>query len=322
MKLYPLKFKPILQERLWGGKKLKTVLQKPIPSQSTGESWELSGIAGAISEVANGALAGISLKDLITEAQEKLLGQNVVERFGFTFPILIKFLDAEQDLSIQVHPNDTLAQKHHNCAGKTEMWYIMHAEPQAQLVVGFAKNTDKEEYLKRVKQGTLLQILQYEKVTQGDTFFIPPGTIHAIGAGVLLAEIQQTSDITYRVFDFNRKDKNGQLRALHTDLAAEALNYARKDDTKVAYAKAKNTANPMVACPYFTTHFLDVTQNLVQDLSQRHAFTIYVCVEGQAQITNDWGSSPIKKGETLLIAAASTTVTITTQGTKLLEVTL
>ncbi|MFD2101735.1 type I phosphomannose isomerase catalytic subunit [Flagellimonas iocasae] len=320
--MYPLKFKPILKERLWGGTKLKDVLGKPIDSDITGESWELSGVQGDISEVANGPLEGISLKELIVDHGEKLLGKSVVERFGTEFPILIKFIDAKQDLSIQLHPNDDLAKERHNSFGKTEMWYIMDADPGAKLIVGFNKNVEKEEYIHSLEKGTLLELMNYEEISEGDTFFINTGKIHAIGAGTLLAEIQQTSDITYRVYDFDRKDKNGNLRELHTSLAVDAIDYELKDDFKVAYANKKDVVNTMVDCPYFKTNFLDLDGDLYQDISKRDSFTIYMCVGGEATISNDWGSAAIKRGETILIPACSSNVNINTHGAKLLEVTI
>ena len=322
MNLYPLKFKPILKERLWGGTKLKDVLGKPIESDITGESWELSGVQGDISEVSNGDLAGTSLKTLITEQGEKLLGKGVVERFGNEFPILIKFIDAKQDLSIQLHPNDDLAKERHNSFGKTEMWYIMDADPGAKLIVGFNKNVEKTEYIQSLEEGSLLDLMNYEEVSEGDTFFINTGKIHAIGAGVMLAEIQQTSDITYRVYDFDRKDKNGNLRELHTGLAVDAIDYEKKDDFKVDYPQDTNAVNGMVDCPYFKTNFLDLNGDMHQDVSQRDSFTIYMCVGGKATIANDYGSVSIKRGETVLVPAASSSVEINTQGTKLLEVTI
>ncbi|MBO0342742.1 type I phosphomannose isomerase catalytic subunit [Flagellimonas profundi] len=322
MNLYPLKFKPILKERLWGGTKLKEVLNKPIESDITGESWELSGVQGDISEVANGELAGTSLKDLMDNQGEALLGKSVVDRFGNDFPILIKFIDAKQDLSIQLHPNDELAKKRHNSFGKTEMWYIMDADPGAKLIVGFNKDVEKEEYVKSIEEGTLTDLMNYETVGEGDTFFINTGKIHAIGAGVLLAEIQQTSDITYRVFDFNRKDKEGNLRELHTSLAVDAIDYEKKDDFKVDYPRKKDEVNTMVTCPYFKTNFMELEHPLKQDLTERDSFTIYMCVGGSAIINNDWGSAPIKKGETVLVSASSSYVDIDTQGSKLLEVTI
>jgi mannose-6-phosphate isomerase len=313
---------PILKERLWGGTKLKEVLGKQITSEITGESWELSGVDGDISKVSNGSLKGKSLNSLLNENAKAILGNQVVDRFGDEFPILIKFIDAKQDLSIQLHPNDELAKERHNSFGKTEMWYIMDADPGSQLIVGFNKDVEKEEYIKSLEEGTLLDLLNYEEVGEGDTFFINTGKIHAIGAGVLLAEIQQTSDITYRVYDFDRKDKDGNLRELHTCLAVDAIDYAKKDDFKVVYDKKKDTVNEMVDCPYFKTNFLNLGKPLHLDISKRDSFIIYMCVDGEAVISNDWGSTPIKKGETVLLAAASTYVKVDTQAVKLLEVTI
>ncbi|CAM4319868.1 type I phosphomannose isomerase catalytic subunit [Zobellia nedashkovskayae] len=320
--MHPLKFNPILKERLWGGTKLKDVLGKPIENDITGESWELSTVPGDISVVSNGDLAGASLQDIIEKDPEGILGKSVYKRFGTDFPILIKFIDAKQDLSIQLHPNDELAKKRHNSFGKTEMWYVMDADDDASLIVGFNKDVSKEEYAKSIENDTLLDLLNYEKVKEGDTFFINTGKIHAIGAGVLLAEIQQTSDVTYRVFDFNRKDKNGNLRELHTEQALDAIDYNKKDDFKVEYKNDKNTVNDMVDCPYFKTDFLDLNSDLTQDLTDRDSFTIFMCVGGSATIANENGSVEIKKGETTLLPAASNTIKITTQGAKLLEVTI
>ncbi len=320
--MHPLKFNPILKERLWGGTKLKDVLGKPIENDITGESWELSTVPGDISVVSNGNLARASLQDLIEKDPESVLGKSVYKRFGTDFPILIKFIDAKQDLSIQLHPNDELAKKRHNSFGKTEMWYVMDADDDASLIVGFNKDVSKEEYAKSIENDTLLDLLNYEKVKEGDTFFINTGKIHAIGAGVLLAEIQQTSDVTYRVFDFNRKDKNGNLRELHTEQALDAIDYNKKDDFKVDYKNEKNTVNEMVDCPYFKTDFLDLNTGLSQDVTDRDSFTIFMCVGGSATIANENGSVEIKKGETTLLPAVSNTITITTQGAKLLEVTI
>ncbi|WP_190811526.1 type I phosphomannose isomerase catalytic subunit [Flagellimonas sp. S3867] len=322
MTLYPLKFQPILKERLWGGTKLKDVLGKPIESDITGESWELSGVSGDISEVSEGELKGTSLKTLIATEAENLLGKSVVERFGSNFPILIKFIDAKQDLSIQLHPNDKLAKTRHDSFGKTEMWYVMDADPGAQLIVGFNKDVDKKEYVESLENDSLLNLLNYEEVIEGDTFFINTGKIHAIGAGVLLAEIQQTSDITYRVFDFNRRDKEGNLRELHTQLAIDAIDYSKKDDFKVKYSTESDQVNTMVDCPYFKTNILDLTRSIYQDISERDSFTIFMCVGGEAEIKNDWGKTLIKKGQTVLVAASSTFIEISTNGAKLLEVTI
>lgn len=322
MNLYPLKFTPILKERLWGGTKLKDVLNKNIESDITGESWELSGVEGDISEVANGPLKGTSLNQLISENSENLLGKSVVDRFGNDFPILIKFIDAKQDLSIQLHPNDELAKERHNSFGKTEMWYVMDADPGAKLIVGFNRDVEKSEYVKSLEEGTLESLMNYEEVTEGDTFFINTGKIHAIGAGVLLAEIQQTSDVTYRVFDFNRRDKEGNLRELHTELALDAMDYTKKDDFKVAYGAEKDTVNEMVESPYFKTNFIALSQPLKRDISAIDSFIIYMCVGGQASLSNESGDVMISKGETVLIPASSNEVSIDTDGAKLLEVTI
>ncbi len=320
--LYPLKFHPILKERLWGGTRLGTQLNKPITSDITGESWELSGVRGDVSLVSNGALEGTSLNTLIQSRANELLGASVVERFGKEFPILIKFIDAKQDLSIQLHPNDALAKERHNSFGKTEMWYIMDAEADANLIVGFNQAVSKEQYVKSLESNSLLDYMNYEKVGPGDTFFINTGKIHAIGAGVLLAEIQQTSDVTYRVFDFNRRDKEGNLRELHTELALDAIDFEQKDDFKVSYTKEKNEINPMVACPYFNTNFLHLESDLVQDVSSRDSFTIYMCVEGEAKVSNESGVTSVQKGETVLLPASSKKIAIKTGGCKLLEITV
>jgi len=322
MSLYPLKFRPILKERLWGGTKLKDVLNKNSTSEITGESWELSAVSGDVSVVANGELSGSSLQELIDGQPENLLGKSVYERFGTDFPILIKFIDAKQDLSIQLHPNDELAKQRHNSFGKTEMWYVMDADQDANLIVGFNKDVTKEEYAKSLENDTLLELLNYEKVMEGDTFFINTGKIHAIGAGVLLAEIQQTSDITYRVFDFNRRDKDGNLRELHTELALDAIDYTKKNDFKVDYPDEKDTVNTMVDCPYFKTDYLDLTKALSQDMTDRDSFTIYMCVSGGAKISNENGAVNIDRGETVLVPAVSKIITIETENAKLLEVTI
>lgn len=318
--MYPLKFHPILKERLWGGSKLNEVLGKPTTSEITGESWELSAVQGDVSVVSNGELAGSSLQQLIEEHPNDLLGKGVVDRFGKEFPILIKFIDAKQDLSIQLHPNDELAKKRHNSFGKTEMWYIMAADPKAQLIVGFNKEVTKEEYVESLDKNTLLDLLNYETVKEGDTFFINTGKMHAIGAGVLLAEIQQTSDITYRVFDFNRRDKNGNLRELHTELALDAIDYKKKDDFKVAYSKEKDKVNTMVDCPYFKTNFLHLTKNQSVSTTDRTSFTIYMCVGGSVEVVNEYGGAQIVQGETVLVPAMSKNIELRTEGAKLLEV--
>ena len=302
MKFYPLQFEPILKERIWGGEKLKTVLNKPIVSNITGESWEISTVEGDVSVVSNGALAGKSLNELIQENPETLLGTEVFKKFGTQFPLLFKYLDAREDLSIQVHPNDALAKKRHNSFGKTEMWYIMQADENARIIVGFKEKSNPQEYLENLKNKTLLSILDDKKVKSGDVFFLETGTIHAIGAGLVVAEIQQTSDITYRIYDFDRVDAQGNIRELHVDLALEAINY-NKIDTYKKYNKETNQSNTIVDCPYFTTNFipLDGTISIAND---GKSFKVYMCVEGDFEIEQDNAKYQYTKGDTLLIPAA------------------
>lgn len=318
--LYPFKFRPILKERIWGGTKLRDVFSKPIPNEITGESWEVSTVKGDVSIIDNGSLSGESLQKLLDEQPEALVGKHIYERFGKEFPILIKFIDAREDLSIQVHPNDELAKKRHNSFGKTEMWYVMDADKDAQLIVGFNKSVTKEEYQQHLENGTLTEILNYEPVSEGSTFFINTGKVHAIGAGTLLAEIQQTSDITYRVYDFNRRDKNGNLRELHTEQALDAIDYQKKDDFKVQYSHSLNEHNTMVSCPYFITNYLKLNRNLPVAISARDSFHIYMCVKGQGAITYGDLTMPIQKGETILVPASCEQITIETNDIELLEV--
>lgn len=317
--LYPLKFQPILKERIWGGEKLKTLLNKKSTQPNIGESWELSDVEGDTSIVANGSLKGKSLKELLHTFGHNLLGHKNHEIFGTKFPLLIKFIDARDDLSIQLHPNDELAAKRHNSFGKTEMWYIMQAEKDSNLIVGFNQKVTPELYLKHLENKTLPKILNFEKVTSGDTYFIEVGRIHAIGAGVLLAEIQQTSDITYRVYDWDRRDAQGNERELHNDLALDAIDFDMENDFKVQYSKSKNQSNEMVSCPYFTTNYLNITET-IQKKNDHDSFIIYIGVEGSANIITENYTETIKKGETVLLPAAITSFEITAENAKLLEV--
>ena len=322
MNLYPLKFYPILKERLWGGTKLGRLLGKELESDLIGESWELSGVTGDVSIVANGSFKGTTLTDLINRFPEEILGKSVLERFGKEFPILIKFIDAQKDLSIQLHPNDELARKRHNSFGKTEMWYIMDADKDAELIIGFKEDISKETYVESLKNDTLTDLLNYENVKEGDAYFISAGKIHAIGAGVLIAEIQQTSDQTYRVYDYNRKDAQGNLRELHTELSIDAISYVKQNDFKVSYQQDTNVSNPMVNCPYFRTNFISLNKNVKFDVSDRDSFTIYMCLDGDVKIANDFGSISIKKGETVLVPAITSQILLNSERAKLLEITI
>ncbi|MFT5715263.1 MAG: mannose-6-phosphate isomerase [Flavobacterium sp.] len=303
-KIYPIQFEPILKERIWGGEKLKTVLNKPIASKITGESWELSTVDGDISVVANGELKGKSLTEIIDESPNEILGTAVHKRFGNQFPLLFKYLDAREDLSIQVHPNDELAKKRHNSFGKTEMWYVMQADEDARIIVGFKEKSNANEFSESLGNKTLLTLLDDIKVKEGDVFFLETGTVHAIGAGLVIAEIQQTSDITYRLYDFDRLDAQGNARELHIDLAVEAINY-NKVDTYRSYNKKINQSNAIVECPYFTTNFipLDGTEAVTKT---GDSFTVYMCVDGKFDLEYNDVIFKYKKGDTILIPAAMT----------------
>lgn len=317
--LYPIKFTPILKDKIWGGQKLKTLLNKTSDLPNIGESWEISDVEGDTSVVANGALKGQTLKQIQETYKEDLIGLQNYRVFGNKFPLLIKFIDAKQDLSIQLHPNDELAAKRHNSFGKTEMWYVMQADEGSNLIVGFNQKMDAETYLSHLENKTLTEILNFDKVKVGDTYFIEVGRVHAIGAGVVVAEIQQTSDITYRVYDWDRVDDEGNERELHNDLAIDAIDFEMEDNFRVSYEKAKNQSNKMVSCPYFTTSYLDVDSTLKKQ-NNHDSFLIYMCVEGEAQITTDSATETIKKGETILLPAAVKNYEITSENAKLLEV--
>lgn len=306
--LYPLQFEPILKERIWGGEKLKAILNKPIVSPITGESWELSAVEGDCSIVANGDLKGRNLIEIIEKYPEEVVGKKVFEKFGKQFPLLFKFLDAREDLSIQVHPNDALAQKRHNSFGKTEMWYVMQADPESKLIVGFKKDSNAKEYLDLLGKNELLSILDTKKAQKGDVFFLETGTVHAIGAGLVIAEIQQTSDITYRLFDFNRKDAQGNARELHVDLALDAINY-QKVETQQHYSKIENQSNLMVDCPYFTANFIPLLGE-VPVTKNGASFTVYMVVEGGCSVKIHGKEYTYKTGDTVLMPAALQTFTL------------
>lgn len=304
MLFYPLQFEPILKERIWGGTKLKTLLNKPITSEITGESWEISTVENDISIVANGNFSGKTLNALIELYPKEILGTEVYARFGKQFPLLFKYLDAREDLSIQLHPNDELAQKRHNSFGKTEMWYVIQADEDARLILGFKEKSSPEEYLAHLHNKTLLNILDSKKVKSGDVFMLNTGTIHAIGAGTVIAEIQQTSDITYRVYDYDRKDANGNTRELHVDLALEALNFDKIEPQRF-YDKKANMANEVVHCPYFTTNFIPLNGEAVFSKTSE-SFCVLMCVEGEFSLLVGGESYQYSKGSTVLLPAVIT----------------
>ncbi len=318
--LYPLKFKPILEERIWGGHQLGEKMGKKLPAgKLIGESWEISSVPGNLSVISNGKLAGNTLEELIEVYMGDLVGDKIYNKFGLLFPLLIKLIDAQDALSIQVHPNDQLAKERHNSYGKTEMWYIVDAEKDAQLCLGNNRPVTKEEYLKHVADGTLADILARVPVKQDDAYFIPAGAIHAIGKGILIAEIQQTSDITYRVFDWNRVDKNGKSRELHTELAVDAINFAPDQHYDITHKPEVNRSVNLVECPYFTTNVVEVKGELTRSYEALDSFVIYMVLDGD--LTMKWkdGSEKATKGETVLVPACIDEMTLEGNA-KLLEI--
>ncbi len=321
--LYPLKFKPFFLEKMWGGNRIKTVLNKDYGNKSNcGESWELSGVEGYDSMVENGFLKGNSLSELIEVYMGELVGDKVYEKFGTEFPLLIKFIDAQDDLSIQVHPNDKLSKKRHQAFGKTEMWYVVDAEKGALINSGFNQPVTKQQYLEHVENGTLTEVLQFDETRVGDVFFIPAGRIHAIGKGAMVAEIQQTSDVTYRISDYNRKDANGNLRELHTELALEAIDFSYLDDYKTKYTIQENQSVELVSCKYFTTNILEFNQPIEKDYFELDSFVIYITLEGNFEIESRAGTEKVGKGETVLIPAELNSIKLNpiSSSVKLLEV--
>ena len=321
--MYPLKFEPILKQTLWGGDKIIPFkhLNETLPN--VGESWEVSAVEGSESVVANGADKGYTLPEMVRKYKEELVGEANYARFGNKFPLLIKFIDAKLDLSIQVHPGDELAKKRHNSFGKNEMWYVIAADKGAKLISGFAEEITPKEYKVRVHNGTFAEVLQPCAIEPGDVFYVPAGRVHGIGAGAFVAEIQQTSDITYRIFDYNRKDKDGKSRELHTSQAMDAINFSDvQDDFRTEYERVQNEPVEMVASPYFTTSVYDMTEEITCDYSELDSFVIFICVEGSCRLTDDnQNEITLRAGETVLLPAAVQEVTIVPEGqrVKLLE---
>ena len=321
-KLYPLKFKPILKERIWGGTRLRTVLGKNAKMAHCGESWELSGVSGDISVVANGFLKGNNLQELIEIYMGDLVGDSVYDRFGVEFPVLVKFIDAQDDLSLQVHPDDRLAAERHGAYGKTEMWYVMEAGRDSNLIVGFNQEMNREKYLQALNEKKLKDIMNFEKLSPGDVFFIPAGRVHAIGKDVLLTEIQQTSDVTYRICDWDRVDASGKPREMHTDLALDAIDYSLHDEYKTRYQKLAQGTAELVKCPYFTTNLVCFDRPMEKDYHRLDSFVIYVCTSGACSIRWDADESlNIRKGDTILLPAVLNEIRLMpTEPTELLEV--
>ncbi len=323
--LYPLKFKPIYKETLWGGSKIKNTLNKTdAPSTNCGESWEISGVKNNISIIENGAFAGKSLKEIINEYKGEIVGKQIYKQFADEFPLLIKFIDATDVLSIQVHPDDELAKKRHDSFGKTEFWYIIENEKDAELISGFSKQINKElfvEYLEKQDKSEFISIFNREKVAPDDVFFLPAGRIHAIGKGILLAEIQQTSDITYRVYDWDRVDNKGNARELHTELALDAIDFNLYQNYKTPYTISLNNSVNLIDCKYFTANTLHIDKSIEIDYSQKDSFVLFICLEGEVNIICNNQSVKQIKGETILIPAVLKKLRLEPQAScKLIEV--
>lgn len=320
--LYPLKFEPVLKEKIWGGNSLSRYYGKDqgkLPN--IGESWEISAVSENLSVVSNGFLAGNNIEEIIEVYMGDITGESIYEKFGNEFPLLIKLIEARDDLSIQVHPGNDLAKKRHSAYGKTEMWYILQSESDSRIYTGFSKPVTIDIYKDALAHDALPPLLNAEHPEPGDTFFTPAGRIHAIGAGVVLAEIQQTSDITYRIYDWGRKDPGGKPRELHTDLALEAIDYNASGKTGMKKDLKLNHPENLVKCEYFEVNAITFNNPVERDYASLDSFVIYICIEGRYRITWDGKSENVFKGETVLVPAVITNVILEPEGeSKTLEI--
>lgn len=305
------KFTPLLKQTIWGGNRIIPFKKLGCHLGQVGESWEISGVTGHETTVSGGPFDGLKTNELVAELKDKLLGKDNYERFGNEFPLLVKFIDAAGNLSIQVHPDDDTAHRHGRERGKTEMWYVLPSEPSATMMVGLKKDITPEEYKSLVDNGAICDVINTYNVKEGDCFYIPSGRIHSIGAGCFLTEIQQTSDVTYRIYDFKRKDKDGNFRELHTAEAAEAIDYTVMDDYRTEYTPARNEPVDLISCPYFRTALYDLDEPMALDYSELDSFVILIAVGGEGTITCDDGSTAtLNAGETVLLPATTGVVSI------------
>ena len=307
----PIKFYPLLKSTLWGGDKIIPFKQLSSKAENVGESWEISGVPGNETIVKEGDSIGMSLNDIVKEHKGRLVGEENYQRFGDEFPLLIKFIDARQDLSIQVHPTDEIAHRQGKERGKTEMWYIMESDAGAKLYSGLKKQITPQEYKEMVGNDTICDALAQYEVKEGDVFFLPAGRIHAIGAGCFLAEIQQTSDVTYRIYDFKRKDKDGNYRELHTKEAAESIDYHVEKNYRTDYTAQPNRGVTLVKCPYFCTTLYDLDSPMTIDYGSLDSFIILIGMKGEGKITDNHGNiETFRAGETLLIPASTQSIQV------------
>ena len=328
--MQPIRFKPILKSTIWGGTRilsLKGITTPPsrrrmVGSETIGESWEISGVKDQESVVADGLYAGMTLSFLVHHFGAKLVGKECYKRFGDTFPLLIKFIDAHDYLSIQVHPDDEKAHRRGLPCGKTEMWYIMESDKDASLLCGLKEQITPEDYEQLVKENKIVDALACYPVSEGDVFYLPAGRIHAIGPGCMLAEIQQASDVTYRIYDYDRRDKDGFRRQLHTKQAAECIDYNVSDDYRTHYIPQKNGRSTLVECPYFKTSLIDLDTTVAVDYSTLDSFVILMCTKGSLSLTdNEGNTTSLRAGETILVPATTQSLSVEGNGT-FLEITL
>jgi mannose-6-phosphate isomerase len=302
--LYPLKFEPELKEKVWGGNALVSRYnKKPISLPNVGESWELSAISDNQSVISNGFLAGNNIEELIEVYMGDITGDAIYEKFGNEFPLLIKFIEAREDLSIQVHPGNALAKERHKAYGKTEMWYILESEKGSKIYTGFREGVTKEMYLNALNNGKIADLLNVESVEAGDTFFTPSGRVHAIGAGTVLVEIQQTSDVTYRIFDWNRKKSGKEQRELHTELALDAIDFNAAGKNKIKTDPELNKTENLVSCEFFNTNLIRFNKTINKEYFSIDSFVVYICIDGEFIIRWDEYSEKVTKGETVLLPA-------------------
>lgn len=321
---YPLLFNTIYKEKVWGGKKIKTELGKDFGSlENCGETWEVSGVKGNISSIGNGPWEGENLSDVYQQLGPAMVGEKTFNTNPKTFPLLIKFIDAADDLSIQVHPDDFLGMKRHKSLGKTEMWYVMQADPGAKLISGFNRDLTKEEYLEYFNSGRLKEILNFVPVKEGDVFFLPAGRVHAIGGGIMLAEIQQTSDVTYRIYDWDRPDASGKMRDLHTEEALDAITFEKLEQANTPYETKKGEYTDLLKSPYFDTKLGLFTpdESAKDSTDEGKTCLIYICLEGECEIKANDFSQTVKRGQSLLVPACCLEAKVkASKATKLLKV--
>lgn len=310
MKLYPILFEPNLHTVVWGGNRLRKYKDMEPTDERIGESWEVSAVTSSTSIVSNGYYKGQDLISVINKAPDEILGSVVARKYGGRLPLLAKFIDAERDLSIQVHPNDEMAQRLHGKFGKTEMWYVIAADPGSYLYAGFNKEISSDEYKRRVADGSITEVLAKHKVRAGDVFYLPAGRVHAICGGILLAEIQQSSDVTYRIFDYNRPGLDGKPRELHTELAAEALDFHVENEYRTQYSEEVNRSNQVIESQYFNVRVTELTRPFHRNLLKYGSFVICMCIDGDCKIHvresvgADIDEILLKAGHSCLIPAA------------------